>query len=180
MAYEEDLADAVGVAEFSLRLMHILTSLLREFLETNINSYPQRLRQDTADNINKMVRQRKADDSFHGWDFLALANLIIYQRFSSSYLRHTCANFYERHLLPLSIRNPREIIERLQVLKTTMRWTIAHTSLEEQERKHPIELSLWAINTLLLIENLGVPMSYAAQVIALNQRLWVRVNIIWA
>lgn len=76
-------------------------------------------------------------------------------------------------MLPSFIRNAGEIIERLLVLKTTMRWTIAHTSLEEQERKHPIELSLWAINTLLLIENLGVPVSYAGRVLALNQRLWV-------
>lgn len=76
-------------------------------------------------------------------------------------------------MLPPFIRNAGEIIERLLVLKTTMRWTIAHTSLEEQECKHPIELSLWAINTLLLIENLGVPVSYAGRVLALNKRLWV-------
>lgn len=96
MAYEDDLADAVAVAEFSLRLMQILTSVLREFLETNIASYPQYLRQRAADNINKMARQRKADDSFHGWDFLALANLIIYNKFVISHLKlYACPDFYK-------------------------------------------------------------------------------------
>lgn len=77
-------------------------------------------------------------------------------------------------MLPRSVRNPVKTIERLKMLKTTVRWTFAHASLEEQERKHPIELSLWAINSLLVIENLGAPLSYADKVMALHQRLWVR------
>lgn len=75
--------------------------------------------------------------------------------------------------LPAFVKNPMGVVERLRVLKTTMRWTFAHSSLQEEERKHPMEMSLWAINTLFLIENLGVSMEYAGRVIALHQGLWV-------
>ncbi|KAH0610282.1 uncharacterized protein H6S33_011809 [Morchella sextelata] len=158
LAYEGDLASAVTVAEFSLRLMEVLTSVLREFLVANAAAYPLSWRQMKADEINRMVRHRKADVLFKGWDFLALANII---------MAHSRS-------LPAFVKNPVGVVERLKVLKTTMRWTFAHSSLQEEERKHPMEMSLWAINTLFLIENLGVSMEYAGRVIALHQGLWSR------
>ncbi|RPB11366.1 hypothetical protein P167DRAFT_536792 [Morchella conica CCBAS932] len=157
LAYEDDLASAVTVAEFSLRLMEVLTSVLREFLIANAAAYPLGWRQMKADEINRMVGHRKADVLFKGWDFLALANIV---------MAHSRS-------LPAFVKNPMGVVERLRVLKTTMRWTFAHSSLQEEERKHPMEMSLWAINTLFLIENLGVSMEYAGRVIALHQGLWV-------
>lgn len=46
----------------------------------NVTLYPQNLRQDVANDINRMARHSKANDSFHGWDFLALANFMLRQR----------------------------------------------------------------------------------------------------
>lgn len=88
-AYEDELLDAVAVAEFSLRLVGILTSLLREFMGANVTLYPQGLRQHEADKINRMVRHPKANDLFHGWDFLALANFMLNQRSLSFHSNHT-------------------------------------------------------------------------------------------
>jgi hypothetical protein len=90
--HQHELADCVLIATFYTRLSEIVVSVLRDYLKSNINRFPDRCLCDIARDIRRMrpkcrfciareINRRsysvnKADAEFRGWDLPALADFV--------------------------------------------------------------------------------------------------------